>query len=130
MDIEAAVVDHLLSDPSVIALVGAKIFPLAIPQDQDVPAITYQRISSPRTLTLDKESDDEPRIQIVAWAKTYGEAKDIAIAVNASLDMFIGKLGDQIKAVVFRADHRDDYEPETGRYRADVDFIVQHTKKN
>lgn len=111
-------------DPKIRGLVGDKIYALAIPQNKDVPAIVYQRISTARTLSLTGESASNPRIQFSAYAKDYATAKDIAMALKASLDFYIGELGGEIKAATYMADYRDDYEPDTGRYRSDVDFFV------
>lgn len=129
MDIEQALVAHLLSDEKITSIIQDRLFPLAVPQDEDVPAIVYQRISSPRTLTLTGESASNPRIQLSCYAKTFGQAKQMAITLYNSLDFFRGKLGNKTKSAVLMEDSRDDYEPETGRYRCDVDFFIMHTKK-
>jgi len=129
MDIEQALVAHLLSDEKITSIIQDRLFPLAVPQDEDVPAIVYQRISSPRTLTLTGESASNPRIQLSCYAKTFGQAKQMAITLYNSLDFFRGELGNKTKSAVLMADSRDDYEPETGRYRCDVDFFIMHTKK-
>lgn len=129
MDIEQALVAHLLSDEKITSIIQDRLFPQAVPQDEDVPAIVYQRISSPRTLTLTGESASNPRIQLSCYAKTFGQAKQMAITLYNSLDFFRGKLGNKTKSAVLMEDSRDDYEPETGRYRCDVDFFIMHTKK-
>lgn len=129
MDIEPALVAHLLSDEKITSIIQDRLFPRAVPQDEDVPAIVYQRISSPRTLTLTGESASHSRIQLSCYAKTFGQAKQMAITLYNSLDFFRGILGNKTKSAVLMADSRDDYEPETGRYRCDVDFFIMHTKK-
>lgn len=129
MDIEQALVAHLLADTNITAIIEDRLFPLAIPQGEDVPAIVYQRISSPRTLTLTGESAPNPRIQLSCYARSFGQAKQMAIQLYNFLDYFRGKLGNKTKTAILMADSRDDYEPETGRYRCDVDFFIMHTKK-
>lgn len=130
MDIEQALVAHLLDDPNITYLVHDRIFPLAIPQDEEPPAIVYQKISAPRTLSVSGDSSaNSTRIQLSVYADTFGKAKQIAQVLFNSLDTFRGKLGGRVKAAVLVADSRDDYEPETGRYRCDVDFFIMHTKK-
>lgn len=86
MDIEQALVAHLLSDEKITSIIQDRLFPLAVPQDEDVPAIVYQRISSPRTLTLTGESASNPRIQLSCYAKTFSQAKQMAVTLYNSLD--------------------------------------------
>lgn len=131
MDIDSAIVDHLLADQELTALVRDRIFPLAIPQaDSDlypsgvIPAIVWQRVSTPRTLSLTGESGSNPRFQFSVYADDLIEAREIAQVLNKSLDFFIGTLGGKAKAQVLKADYRDSYEYETGLYRSDVDFFV------
>ena len=129
MDIETALVTHILADPAIVAVIGNRLYPLAIPQGGEVPAIVYQRVSSPRTLTLDGDSVNSPRIQFSCYAETFGQAKQLAMRLYESLDCFSGVLGNKTKAAALMADNRDDYEPETGRYRCGVDFFVLYTKQ-
>lgn len=129
IEIEAALVSHLLADQRVTTIIGSNLFPLAIPLDKDVPAVVFQRISSPRTLSLGGSSANNPRIQFSCYAKTFSLAKEIATVVYESLDTFRGMLGGQVRAAVLMADSRDDYEPDTGRYRCDIDFFVMHHKQ-
>ena len=129
MDIEAALASYLMDDPNIKGLIGENLYGLAIPQNKDVPAVVYQRVSTPRTLSLTGESASNPRIQFSCYAKNYGQTKQIAIQLHKSLDYFRGTLGGGVKAAILMADSRDDYEPDTGRYRCDVDFFVMHTKK-
>ena len=136
MDIEQALVAHLLADQNLTYIVHDRIFPLVIPQEDKkiypngvIPGITYQRVSTPRSLSLSGESASNPRIQLDAYAKTYTQSKRIAMLLYNSLDYFRGALGGRAKAAVLVADSRDDYEPETSRFRSGVDFFVMHTKK-
>ena len=129
MDVETALVSHLMADADIIQLINDNLYALAIPQKKDVPAIVYQRISTQRTLSLTGESASNPRIQFSCYAKNYGQTKQIAIQLHKSLDYFRGTLGGGVKAAILMADSRDDYEPDTGRYRCDVDFFIMHTKE-
>jgi hypothetical protein len=130
LDIEQALVSHLLADSALTAIIGDRLYPQAIPETSKVPAVVYQRISSPRTLTLDGSSSaNNPRIQFSCYAASFGQAKQIAMKLYESLDCFRGVLGNKTKATVLMADNRDDFIQETGRYLCGVDFFVLHTKK-
>ena len=136
MDIEQALVAHISSDEKLrekllaVDNIGeyVRLFPLAMPQDETPPAIVYQRISTPRTLSLTGESASNPRIQLSCYAERFSDAKELAKLLYDSLDYFRGTLGGKTKAAILMADSRDDYEPDTGRYRCDVDFFVMHSK--
>lgn len=122
-------VNHLMSDPAITAMIGDRLYPLAIPETGKVPAIVYQRISAPRTLSLTGESGSSPRIQLSCYAPSYKQAKQMAMVLAQSLDYLRGTLGGRAKAAVLMAGYREDYEPETGRYRSDVDFFIMHSKQ-
>ncbi len=136
MDIEIALTDHLLEDQNLSALIGDRVFPLVLPQENKTiypdgvtPAVVWQRISSPRALSLSGETANNPRFQFSGYADDLMVARQIADALNQSLDFFAGTLGGRTKAQVLRADYRDSYEHETGLYRSDVDFFILHNKK-
>lgn len=136
MEVEYDIVKHLLADQDLSALVLNRIFPLQLPQEDKTkyphgvtPGIVYQRISTPRTLSLDGESSSNPRIQFSVYSEDYVKAKEVARVLNNSLDCYAGKLGDGVTAQVLRAEYRDMQERETGLYRCDVDFFVLNNKK-
>ena len=135
MDIESALVAHLLADSKLNALVGKKIFPYELPQEDSTifpdgvtPAIVYQRVSSSRTLTLEGEASSAPRFQFSVYAYDALVAREIARVLNQSLDFFLGELDGKVKAQSIRADYRDTKEHETGLYRSDVDFFILQIK--
>lgn len=120
MDVERELVKHLMADEKLKRIIGHRLFPLAIPQHEDVPAIVYQRISTPRTLGLTEEGASNPRFQFSAYAEDYAEVRQMAMYLKESLDYFRGKIA------VLQADARENFEHETGRYRADVDFFAMY----
>lgn len=133
MEIEYDIVAYLLEDEKLSALVWDRIFPLQLPQPDDflypdgvIPGIVYQRISTPRTLSLSGESSSNPRIQFTVYSDEYVEAKSVAKALNRALDGFAGTLRDNVRAQVLRAEYRDMQERETGLYRCDIDFFAFH----
>jgi hypothetical protein len=85
---------HLLADGTVTGLVGTRIYPLQAPQDADLPALVYQRISGPRDQTQSGPSGlVEARMQLTYLGATYSEAKSVAEAVRGSIDGFSGTMG-------------------------------------
>lgn len=77
----------------VYGLVGERVYPLVIPQDSDLPAIAYQRVSGPRSVAHGGSlGAAEARIQLTITAAAYSTAKAIAAAAR-DLFPFVGILG-------------------------------------
>lgn len=94
-----------------------KVYALVLPDDATMPAITYQRISNVPVDDLSGHSGlDHVRMQVDCWAETYAAAKELAKEVRAIMTAA------GFKALL--ATDRDDYEPDTQRYRASSDYLV------
>ena len=68
----------LSASTALAAIVGARIYPDAIPEDQALPAVVYQRASTAPISTIHGFS-------ITAWAKTRATADGAADAIAAAL---------------------------------------------
>lgn len=108
----------LSGDASVSAVVVARIYPLVLPQDVTLPAITYSRISGGQVNSLGGYSGLEaPRIQVDVWGESYAAARALAALVHTAMD----------GATTFRAlleSDTDFFEDDTKIYRVSSDFIV------
>jgi len=101
------------------ALIGTRFAPGQLTDDETIPAVTYQVISTP-------ERDDvpemyEPRVQFDCWASTYLAAKGVAEQVKAAFNGWSKKDGNPIILFGKRANEIDMYEPVTARWRIIVD---------
>ena len=86
-NIETAIVYILGEDVGVSAIVGTKIYPMVVPQNAVMPAITYQKISGQWQIQMDGPHNmSEERFQINCWASTYGGAKALCEAVRDVLN--------------------------------------------
>lgn len=104
----------------VSALVGTRVYPLVLPQKCTFPAISYLRVSGGQQMNLSGYSRLEaPRIQVDAWAESYGQAKDLAAAIRAALlsatDFKVSDISD-----------RDLFEDSSALFRVSTDFTVWH----
>jgi len=127
MSVEAAINAILLADPGVAAVVASRIYPVVMPEDPTLPAITYQRIDGPRETSLDLDSSlAHPRIQVSAWGNAYADVKNAADAVREALNGFSGTIaGFTIQGIVIESDN-DLYDPQTRTYHVATDFEVWH----
>ena len=86
MDIAAALNKYLLSQSTVTALVGTRIYPLVSPVDCDYPLIVYQEISDiPYHAMGTDAAIFSPRFQVSVFAQTYSSAKTVSSAVKTVL---------------------------------------------
>ena len=125
MSIAADIVAFLLADSTLGGLIGTRLYPLKLPQDPTMPAITYQWISGARVHSTDGASGlSSPRIQFDCWALTYLEAEAVFEALRKRLDGFQGTAGaSRIQAAFFESE-RDLYDDEARLYRRSTDFFV------
>ena len=128
MTIETELRARLAADGAVAALVSTRIYPLVLPQNPTLPAVTFSRVSGLRLHDIAGAAGrGMPRISFSSWAETYTGAQTLAAAVRASLNGFIGVLA-TISAVVRLENEIDLYEDETFVYRILQDYIINHTE--
>ncbi len=122
--IEEALVSILIAAATTA---GARIYPLVLPSNPTLPAVSYNRVSTPRVHSLSGYSHlSKPRIQFTAWALTYAAAKVLANEVRAALDVYVGTiLGVAIQSA-FADNELDMFEPRSKLYHVPVDYIVAH----
>ncbi len=130
--LEAAIPAALKADPTVEGLVGARVFPLYLPESSTVPAIYYRVITKPRPQVLDGSSGlARPRVQFGCVSTSYGDCISMGAALRGLFDGFQGWLGAiQVNAAV-QLDSIDFYEdPKTGtdqgRYHRAIDYRFDH----
>lgn len=130
--IEQGLYHFLTNTAGITALVSTRIYPNKLPQTVTLPAITYQRISTPRIHTHDtsgKTGTAHPRFQFDAWGTSYASCKAVADAIRAALNGYRGTMGGADPVTVQGAlidDERYDNSPDTGMERIMSDFIIWH----
>lgn len=108
MTIEAHVVDVLLADSAVAAIVGTRVFPVVVRKTTDLPGLTYARLGQgERTYSLaGRAGMATTAIGLNACALTYTQARALADAVRDALDAY----GDANIQVAWVIDGDDDYQ--------------------
>lgn len=108
MSIEAAIYTRLTTDAAVAALIGDRVFPNAVPQGSEYPAIDYEQTSGIRDQVMDGPTGLVSSIfDIRCKGKTYIETRTLADAVRARLDGFAGTIDGQI---ISSASVTDEYD--------------------
>lgn len=133
--IEEGLAAFLVANAGVNALISGRVYPNKLPQDVTLPAITYQRIDSPRIHAHDSSGATgtaRPRMQIDCWAggsEPYKSAKAISDAVRAALDGYRGTFGTVNPVTVQSAliqNERWNDQADAGVGRMTCDYIIWH----
>jgi len=130
MIIEEALYAYLTNYAELTALVGDRIYPVILPQNTTLPAVTFQRISGIREYSQSGPSGlAHPRFQFSCWAEKYEEAKAVAEQIRLALEGYKGMMGGsdgvRVDAIYVEDDH-DIYDPETKEYHVALDAIIWH----
>jgi Protein of unknown function (DUF3168) len=109
----------LSSTPSIAAITGPRIYPLVLPTDPTLPAISYSFIAGTSSPTLTTKGYKRYRIEINCWGTTYASAVALRSAVKDALDGYHD--GDMS---VFLISPRDFFDDVLLQYRAMAEFYV------
>lgn len=118
--LEESIFSHLSTVAAITTYVGAsssaRIYPVYLPQDPTLPAMSYQRISSQPQVSMGGFCNlDNPRIQIDCWATSYSAVKGMAEAVRDAMMSAAGFNALEIS-------DQDLFEPDLEIYRVSIDF--------
>ena len=130
MLIEEALMTFLLSKTTITAYVGQRIHFVQAPQAVARPYIVVSKVDAPREHSHDGSSQlAHPRFQLSIFAPTYGEAKNIAAAVQAQLQGYTGTMGGEggvaVQNTIYE-DENDFYEEDSGLFHVACDYIIWH----
>lgn len=86
MSAESALYAILSGSSGVTALVGARVYPDVIPQDQALPAIAYARSGTEPVVTIHGTVEAEfAQMSVQCWAESRTSAEQVAQAVSTAL---------------------------------------------
>jgi len=129
-DLRPALRSFLRSDPTIAGLVGARVYPIKLPQGTTGDSIVYNRISGAGDYHLQGLSGfANHRYQIDAWASTADKATVLADAIRDRIDGYRGDMGTDSPPIVtvqgvFMADQREDYDDEAKLHRMSRDYFI------
>jgi hypothetical protein len=133
VSIEQGLVAHLLADSAVAAIVGTGVYPGAIPQGKDSPAIVYNRISTDRDIDMDGPSDFvRVLMQVDCWHTSYSQVKALADAVRAAINgagIASPKLlgAESVQLVMLESDSdQHEFDGDKRDYRVSMDWTIIH----
>jgi hypothetical protein len=128
MSIESGFTALLVADSTVNGLVAGRIYPDVEPEGCQFPVIVYQRISTPREVTLDNAADTpHARFQFACKDVTAAKAAALKAAVKNALAGFVGLADDTTVQAIMVEDERSMWnyqEGSTGIYESHIDFTI------
>lgn len=129
MKIEAALFSRVTTYAGFAALCGTRVYPIVLPQNPTLPAVTFQRISAVREQIFGGSAGlAHPRFQFTVWASTYASSRDVAEQLRLALDGYYGLMGGAggVQADATLVGEQEFFDPETGWYQTMMDFEVWH----
>lgn len=124
MALEEGVFSYLSTYPGLVPLVGTRIYPLLLPQNPTLPAVTYQRISTPREAAFGRAFFEHPRFQFNCWADDLPAAVAVGDQVKAALNLYAGAMGASTVAPSIIEDERHTYEAETAWWHVMIEAVL------
>lgn len=127
MAIKDALFTQLSGYAGLSALVGSRIYPMKLPQNPTLPAVSYFTVFTEREYGHGGAMGQAtPLIQIDAWADDYDEAKSVATQVRLAMNRFIGTVASVVVHASTCVSERDLYEDDTGNHHVALEFEVVH----
>lgn len=123
MTVEAALRAYLVGNSGVHALVGERVYTQTMPQDGQLPAITFQRVSTVAVNSRADNSFGQVRVQIDGWADSDWETKALRAAIRSAMKGFKMASGPRVSGARLR-DSRDLHDQETRRWRVLMDYMI------
>jgi hypothetical protein len=119
--ITAKVRDILINSPELAALVADRIYPVTIPQDEALPCLVCSVVSeTPSDCKEESSHQDDIRMQVSVFSKTYKQAVQIKEALRKTLDRYTDSSIANIRYLNFQ----ELFEKEVRVYHLPVDFMI------
>lgn len=112
----------LTTTAGITTLASTRTYPLQLPYNPTLPALTYQDISMRTEQQFSSTAFKIYRIQVTAWAVSHDAATDLADAIIAALDGFVGTMG--VACDVTLVGRVDLIDAETKWFHIALDFEV------
>jgi hypothetical protein len=126
-DFDEALVDYLLGQPGIAALVAKRIYPDYFPQSEQLPAIAYTLEDDSSQQTQQGPSGMREAVyQINVWADTRREVMAVAREVRSALDGFRGAFKDIPILGAFLDSMSRERDSDTGAFCVSMRFTIHY----
>ncbi len=126
--IEDAIYHILNSSAPVAALVGTRIYRVKMPDNPQLPAITYQTVYAELTESFQGFSGlRQPVVRIDCWGKGAGAAQDLAEKVRLALHGYQGSYQDRTVQNILEWSTTELYDEETDIFHVACSMRIWYT---
>ena len=130
MSIKVTLATKLESILDLVALVGTRIYSVALPQKFVLPAVTFRMVADETARVLSGHSGKaRTTFEIDYCATTDTAAEAGGEIIRKALDGFNGTVGSVKIASIIMTDRRDEYDPDTGVFRRVMEFKIGHSEE-
>jgi len=127
-EIDEAVYSALSGNATLTGLISTRIYPLVLPQEVTLPAVTFFRVTNLHNHGMGGDiSLMETRLQVSILAASVSLMRAVTDAVRAVLSRWKGTYGSVIIQDSLLNNEMDDFEPETEVYQCIQDYMIFHT---
>ena len=132
MTVEAEIFTRLKDFAGLSALVSDRIYPVTMPQEVEMPAVSYRRVSAERISAMGVDTGlVRARFQVDCWSGehsdgtvgTFDEAKAVAKQVRLALQRWRNTSGTVVQDTFMKGE-QDLHEHDTKTYHAALDFEI------
>ena len=132
MTVEAEIYTRLKDFAGLSALVSDRIYPVTMPQNVEMPAVSYRRVSAERISAMGVDTGlVRARFQVDCWSGehddgtvgTFDEARAVAKQVRLALQRWRNTSGTVVQDTFMIGD-QDLHEHDTETYHAALDFEI------
>jgi uncharacterized protein DUF3168 len=121
--IEAGLVSLLQADGTLTGLIGARLYPVLVPENSAYPCLSYQAVSGSAETTLEPKEALRRRYQFDAWGLAFLDCLNVQNALRNILFGYCGVLSDGTRVLsVERGAMVDGFEADARCYRALREF--------
>ncbi len=125
--VEAALYTILSGDATVTAQVSTRIYPVYLPKNCVLPALTYYRISTIREESMSVDPGlATAHFQVSVWTTSAASGGTIADVVRTALHRHIGVHAGVTITDLAIENEITTYDFDTEEHQVAMDFLVQH----
>lgn len=119
----------LTGDSGVAALIATRMYPVELPEGEQLPALLYRFVGGKSSPTLTTSGMQRARVQFDCFGDTYDDASSLRAAVVGALNGYVGTLADgtELQNADVMGPGTDFFDDDPRSFRCMVEFYLYYT---